>query len=217
VAEQIEIRYYENGFDFLPGPVITPENPRTIKMFSWGLIPWWVKSVQQAHEIRVKTLNCVSEEMVDKPSFRDSLRDGKRCLIPCTGFYEWRHEGKLKYPHFIRLRASNIFSLAGLYSSWTNKESGMVYNSYTVLTTAANPLMEKIHNSKKRMPVILQRQHEGDWLNESLTPGDVAALCAPLDAGMMQAHTISKMITDRKVLDKNTPEIQTVVNYPELV
>ena len=87
VAEQMDVRYHENGFDFFPGPVITRDTPRAIKMFHWGLIPWWVKSIKQAQEIRIRTLNCVSEEMYDKPSFRDSVKDGKRCLIPCTGFY----------------------------------------------------------------------------------------------------------------------------------
>lgn len=217
VAEQMEVRYHENGFDFFPGPVITRDTPRVINMFHWGLIPWWVKSVKQAQEIRMRTLNCVSEEMFEKPSFRDSLKDGKRCLIPCTGFYEWRHVGKLKYPYFIGLDKVEVFSLAGLYSSWTDRNSGNVINTYTVLTTAANPLMEKIHNSKKRMPVILAREHEGDWLNENLTNDDVGALCAPINAGRMKAYTISKMITDRKITNKNVQEIQSEYKYNELI
>lgn len=207
IAEQAQIRFHESGFAHLAGPVITLEAPEDIQLMHWGLIPWWVKSWNDAKGLRIKTLNCISEEMATKASFRDSVKNAKRCLIPCTGFYEWQHVGKEKLPHYIYLKDQPLFSLAGLYSNWTDKETGKELSTYTVLTTAANELMEQIHNSKKRMPVIIPGDHEKDWLSDGLKPEDVSALCRPLDAGLMQAHRISKMITDRKIDNKNVPEI----------
>lgn len=210
--------YYENGFDFRDSPVITASKPRAFQRMQWGLIPWWTKSAEEAGDIRMRTLNAVSEEIYDKPAFRDSAKDGKRCLIPCTGFFEWRwfKGGKIKYPYFIHHRTDKIFSLAGLWSSWTDKTTGEMRDTYTVLTTRANPLLEKIHNSKKRMPVILPRAYEKDWLNPLLTKSDVLALCEPIADGELEAYTISKMITDRKVDNKDVPEICKRVDYPEL-
>jgi putative SOS response-associated peptidase YedK len=209
--------FLDNGFDHNPASIITNERPKEFQTLTWGLIPWWVKSKQEALQIRVRTLNCISEEAFDKSSFKDAIRE-KRCLIPCTGFFEWRwfNNGKTKYPYFIHLSDRELFSLAGIWSEWTDKSTGETMATYSVLTTKANPLMEKIHNSKKRMPVILSKEYELDWLNPNLTKEDVLALCEPYDASRMAAHTISKMITDRKIEDKNIPQVAMPFEYPEL-
>ena len=146
--------------------------------------------------------------------FRSSIRK-RRCLVPCTGFFEWRwadSTGKVKYPYFIRT-ADPIFSLAGIWSEWEDPQTGHIMGTYSVLTTRANPLMEVIHNSKKRMPVILPSEYEQDWLNPELTKDDVLALCQPFDERKMEAWTISKRITDR-TSPKNTEETIRPFAYP---
>jgi putative SOS response-associated peptidase YedK len=218
VEELYSIKFHENGFDFLPGPVVTAGKPSEIQMFHWGLVPFWVKDPVAATRIKVSTLNCISEEMYDKPAFRDAAAQGQRCLIPCTGFFEWRwmdDKGKSKIPYFIRLKDQPIFSIAGLYSRWVDRSSDERYYSYTVLTTEANAMMSTIHNSKKRMPVILPREYEKDWLNKNLTKDDVLALCQPIDDKQMDAHTISKKITS-KTEETNVPEVLDVKDYEEL-
>lgn len=198
--------YHENGFDHRLAPVLTHEG---LGWFSWGLVPWFTKSWQDAAQLRIRTLNCISEEMFDKVSFRDSLKAGKRCLVPFTGFFEWKWQdskGKEKTPYYIYLKAQPIFSVAGLYSTWKNPATDQVLHTYTVLTTQANPLMAEIHNNKKRMPVILPRELERDWLNPHLTQADVLALCQPFDAQKMDAHPISKLITSKKE-NTNVPQV----------
>lgn len=76
--------------------------------------------------------------------------------------------------------------------------------------------MEKVHNSKKRMPVIIPKEHEKRWLDPNLTKDEVMALCQPIDPSLMDAYTISKMITSRDLLDKNVPAISEKFDYPEL-
>jgi putative SOS response-associated peptidase YedK len=210
--------YYENGFDFKASPVITADKPHAFQLMQWGLIPWWTKSATDAAQIRMRTLNGISEEIFEKPAFKDAAKDGRRCLIPCTGFFEWRwfKGGKIKYPYFIHHRQEAIFSLAGLWSSWTDKSTGEIRETYTVLTTRANPLLEKIHNSKKRMPVVLAREFEKDWLNPNLTQEDVLALCEPINDDALDAYTISKLITDRKTDNKDVPGVCKKFEYPEL-
>lgn len=192
--ETYEQRFHENGFDFKETPIVTAGKPNELQMFHWGLVPFWIKDEASGMKLRVQTLNCIHEEMFDKPSFKDAAKNGQRCLIPCSGFMEWRwldEKGKTKIPHYIGLKDQPVFSIAGLYSRWKNKATDQYYYSYSVLTTTANPLMAEIHNSKKRMPVILPREYERDWLNPNLTKDDVLALCKPLDDSKMQAHTIS--------------------------
>jgi putative SOS response-associated peptidase YedK len=211
-------RYHENGFDFLATPVLTAGRPDDLQMFHWGLIPFWVKDLPSALKLRTSTLNCISEEMFDKASFRDAVKEGKRCLIPCTGFYEWRwmdEKGKTKIPYYIHLKDQSLFSLAGLYSRWKDKQTEQSVYTYTVLTTSANSLMKEIHNSKQRMPVIIPRAYEKDWLNRDLTKDDVMAFCQPLDTDLMEAHTISKLITT-KGADTNVEDVMRLHDYEKI-
>jgi putative SOS response-associated peptidase YedK len=208
-------RFHENGFDFHPGPVLTAGKPTELQMFHWGLIPYWVKDMAAAVRLRTSTLNCISEEMFDKPAFRDAAKEGKRCLIPCSGFYEWRwidEKGKTKVPYYIYVKDQPLFSLAGLYSKWKDRERDSNYFSYTVLTTKANKMMSEIHNSKHRMAVIVPREYEKDWLNPNLTNDDVLALCQPIDDSRLEAHTISRLITT-KGADTNVHEVMQRHTY----
>jgi len=218
VEELYSIKFHENGFDFSPGPVITAGKPSDIQLFHWGLVPFWVKDQAAATRLKVSTLNCISEEMYEKPSYRDAAKEGKRCLIPCTGFFEWRwmdEKGKNKIPYYIHLKDQPIFSIAGLYSRWLDKSTDQRYYSYTVLTTNANTMMDTIHNSKHRMPVILPKDYERDWLNPNLTKDDVLALCQPINDELMTARTISRRITSKKE-ETNVPEVLQVQDYEEL-
>ena len=200
-----EPHFYENGYDHKLSPVLTKDG---FGYFNWGLIPWFTKP-DDMDKIRKATLNCISEEMYDKSSFRDSLKDGKRCLIPTTGFFEWKHldsKGKEKQPYCIHLKDQKIFSIAGIYSSWNDKAKNTTVYTYSLLTTKANKLLTEIHNTKKRMPVIIPKEYEKDWLNPLLTKEDVLALCQPFDTSKMDGYTISKRITSKKD-PTNVPEV----------
>jgi putative SOS response-associated peptidase YedK len=110
-------------------------------------------------------LNARIETLEQLPSFKDA--SANRCLIPATCFYEWRHEGTLKKPYRISSTEDEIFSFAGIYSDWTNPVTGDTQRTYSLITTEANACMEFIHNTKKRMPVILHSQDESTWLKGS--------------------------------------------------
>ena len=125
-------------------------------------------------------------------------------------------KGKSKVPYYLQLPNQPLFSIAGLYSKWKDRATDQELYTYTVLTTKANSLMERVHNSKKRMPVIIPRQYEQDWLNPNLTKEDVMALCQPFDAGSMEGHTISKLITS-KTEETDVPKVMEEQVYQEVV
>ncbi|MBN1158633.1 MAG: SOS response-associated peptidase [Bacteroidales bacterium] len=145
-------------------PVITSDRPEDISLFYWGLIPYWIKDPDGAQNIRMKTFNARSESLSEKPSYR-SLLNRKHCLVLTNGFYEWHTAGREKIPYYIGLRDRQAFALAGLFDRWTNRDTGEVIPTFTVITTRANPMMEEIHNIKKRMPVILSPENEKLWLD----------------------------------------------------
>ena len=153
---------YINGFEFPKTSVIANGDTSLIKQFQWGLIPSWAKD----DSIRKYTLNAKIETLKEKPSFRNSVN--KRCLIIADGFYEWQWldpKGKSKQQYLITMPNEELFSFGGIWSEWTDKHTGEILNTYSVVTTEANELMSKIHNSKKRMPLILTKEKEEDWLS----------------------------------------------------
>lgn len=149
-----------NGFQFPITPIITNEHPDKIQLFHWGLIPSWANDIS----IRKHTLNAKIETIHQKPSYK--MLTHKRCLVLVDGFFEWKHldnKGKVKQKYLITLTDNNAFALAGLYNSWINP-LGDIMDTYTIITMPANALMSEIHNSKKRMPVVLHPDSETRWL-----------------------------------------------------
>ncbi len=205
--------YYFNAFDLPELPVITGEDPESISMLKWGLIPYWVKDAASSEEIRKKTFNARSETLKDKPSFRGALKT-RRCLVLCKGFYEWEARENQKIPHYIYLKGEPPIAMAGLYENWTDRETGEMVNTFTIITTAANKMMEKIHNTKKRMPVILAEKYREAWIDPDLSPEKALVNLQPVDEELMGSHTISRLISKRGV-DKNTPELVKPFSYKE--
>lgn len=207
-------QYHVSSFDLPNLPVITNEHPTQIQLFTWGLIPFWVKDQKTAEEVRLKTMNARAESIFEKPSFRHAA--GKQhCLVLADGFFEWQEVEGRNYPYYIRLKNQEPFAMAGLWDTWKDPNTAEVLQTYTVITTQANPLMERIHNKKKRMPVILPKSQERDWLNSSLTKQAAEALLVPYDEKLMEAFTISRLITSRQ-RDPNVPEVSQPFSYPEL-
>lgn len=160
-SERFQPKEIYSGFAYPATPVITNKEPASIKLLNWGLLPPWAKD----NSIRQYTLNARIETIGEKPSFRSSIKN--RCLIIADGFYEWKwldSKGKQKQKYLITMPDSEIFTFAGLWSEWVNKETGEIFKTYTVITKPANELMSEIHNTKKRMPFILTPDFENMWL-----------------------------------------------------
>ena len=108
-----------------------------------------------------------------------------------NGFYEWQHIGKEKIPYFIRLKEDIPFALAGLYDNWLNRNTGEVINTFTIITTPANPMMEVIHNTKKRMPAILSPSSEKEWINLKQGNSKLSEFLRPFDENLMIAEKVA--------------------------
>lgn len=206
--------YYASGFNYPKMPVVTNQQPNRLQAFQWGLIPSWTKNREEAEGIRQHTLNARSETVFTKPSFRNGIRH-RRCLVPADGFYEWREFQGKKYPYFIYRQDRDIFSFAGIWEEWVDHSTGELVKTFSILTTEANSLLEQIHNTKKRMPVILPQSIERRWLQDSLASEEIMAMVKPLQDGELAAHPISKLITSR-TQDPNTPGVQETYVYPGL-
>jgi putative SOS response-associated peptidase YedK len=203
--EKYSPSYYYHAFGLPDLPVICSGSTGKIQLLKWGLIPSWVKTKKEADQIRFKTFNARAESISDKPSFSGSFNT-KRCIIPVKGFYEWQHAGTKKIPWYIYHTGDEIMSLAGLWDEWVQSSTGEVYSTFTIITTDANDLLAEIHNSAKRMPVILDRKIERDWLDLNLDKTKTMELLRPCPSEELKAHSIGPLINN-KLADKNNPSI----------
>lgn len=212
--ETIERTYYVNSFSLPKMPVITNTDPNHFQFFYWGLIPFWVKKLIDAEKIRNQTMNARAETLFEKPSFRTSIKS-KRCLIPADGFFEWRYILGKNYPYFIYLKNKELFSFAGLWDEWKNPDSGEIIHTYSIITCEPNNLLRKIHNKKKRMPVIVTRDKQRKWIDNSLNKEEIEDFLVPYPDEEMQAHTISRLITSKEK-ERNVPDVIEHHSYLEL-
>lgn len=197
--------YYYHAFALPDIPAICSESPDRARLLKWGLIPSWTKSMNDAEEIRYKTFNARAETVDTKPSYSRSFKS-KRCIVPVKGFFEWQHLENRKIPWYIYHADFEIFSIAGLYERWIETATGEVFDTFSIITTDANDLMAVIHNSKKRMPVILNTNGEKLWLDLKTSMDDIHSLLQPCESSLLRAHAISSLVNNKSA-DRNTPEV----------
>lgn len=194
----LDEQYHVNAFNFPKYPIITQSDE--VQVFNWGLIPFWTKNEKSADEIKRMTLNARADTIFEKPSFREPIMK-KRCIIPSTGYFEWRHEGTKKIPYYIYLKDEPIFSMAGIYDRWLDKETGEERDTFSIITTGTNPLTDYIHNTKHRMPAILSKEDEEKWLNPSLPKGEIESMLTPFVADKMDAYIIESDFIKKASID----------------
>jgi putative SOS response-associated peptidase YedK len=195
--------YYLSGWTFPELPILTTLSAGEWVSAKWGLIPAWASSVEQARECQAYTLNARGETLAEKPSFRDSVEN--RAVVPVTGFFEWQHlTAKDRQPYFISGVSDEMWALAALFQFWRDPQTGTGRQTFTLITTAANPLMARIHNSRQRMPWILPGPLLDDWLNPAYKTSELLISENRLAEKEMQAWPVTPLL-GRKEYEGNQP------------
>ncbi|MWV45117.1 SOS response-associated peptidase [Paenibacillus sp. HJL G12] len=170
--------------------IIHDGNRLRLGELKWGLIPSWAKD----SSIGSRMINARSETLLEKPAYRLPF-ERKRCLIPADGFYEWQKTENGKRPYRIKLKSSELFSMAGLYDIWV-REDGSKLATCTVITTRPNSLMEPIHD---RMPVILRQEDELRWVRRgAANTEELQQLLIPFPADEMEAYPVNTEVNSVK-------------------
>ena len=136
-----------------------------------ALLPWGSKPP-----------NARGETVAEKPLFASAFR-GFRCLVPASGFYEWKTVAGRKQPYYVFPEEAPLFGLAGMVLLWKGERS------IALITTAPNELMRRIHD---RMPVILAREDYGAWLDPANQ--DARAFLGPYPAARMRVHAVNPRV-----------------------
>lgn len=159
---------------------------RSLSSARWGLVPHWALDIS----IGSKMINARAETVHEKPAFRAAIK-ARRCIVPASGFFEWAATPKGKSPHYITIRNGSPIPFAGIWESWESPDHGVI-ETCSILTTTANPLIRSIHD---RMPVILQPQDFGFWLDRSVkAPTELLRLYTPYPEELMTEWPVSRMV-----------------------
>jgi len=151
---------------------------RELAIMRWGLVPFWSNDTKIAYS----TINARAESVATSPTFREAMKR-RRCLVPADWFYEWHKiDAKTKQPYAIGMRDGSLFAFAGLWDRWIDKATNQALETYTIITTDANELMQSVHT---RMPVILNPGDYSRWLD----PGEPSRL--PVD--LLRPHESTDM------------------------
>ncbi len=134
--------------------VFSKDKNRVCELMRWGLIPSWSKGA----DAKFNMINARAENITEKPAYRTAFKQ-RRCLVPVDGYYEWSGQSKPKQPYFIYEANQSLFALAGIWEQW-QAEAGPI-NSFSIITTSANEVMQTIHH---RMPVIIRPDQFDQWL-----------------------------------------------------
>lgn len=189
------------GFDVpLPAPRynITPTQPVlavvndrrgggvAAQALHWGLVPFWARDRKMA----ARMINARAETAAEKPAFRAALRY-RRCLVPASGFYEWKREGRAKIPHYFSPSVpGDALVMAGLWEDW--EFGGEYLRSLAILTVDANSDMAPVHD---RMPVILPPEAWAGWLDADTQRVDaVLPLLCPAPAGKLRCRRVGAAV-----------------------
>lgn len=178
------------------------EKARELLNARWGLIPRWV---QKPADFKANLFNARAETVREKPSFKRPFMS-QRCIVPASGFYEWKSVGGSKQPYYIQPKDAPLLAFAGLYDHWQQDDHEMY--SYTILTTAANPFMAALH---ERMPVMLDAADFEQWLSPESEPEALEALLVPY-TGELSAHPVDKRVG--RVRENDAGLIKAVKGQP---
>lgn len=206
--------YHLNGFAHPNMLVIPQEKSNVLAPGVWGIVPSNKSSnqVKDYYKEAVKYgggLNARSEKVFQHFIYRESIQS-RRCIIPVSGFFEPHEHEKKKYPFYFKSAKDEPLALAGLYSVIDT------YITFTILTKEASPLFAKIHNQKKRQPVLLDTANMNNWLSDELKDGDIKELInTEFPESNLETYPVSKDLFSPKV-DSNMESIIEKYSYPEL-
>lgn len=174
------------------------EYPRVLMSAKWGLVPPWAKEVA----IGVKMFNARAETVAEKPSFRSALAK-RRCIVPASGYYEWKKDGDKKQPWYIHEPKNGILGFAGLWEQWReNSIDGAVLTSFTILTSNAPEHLAAIHD---RAPVVLHFDLYEEWLDDATPKEDVLAEALHRNGvGSLEKYAVGRDVGN---IRNNTPSL----------
>jgi putative SOS response-associated peptidase YedK len=190
------------SYNIAPGQetavVLGSSGDHRLRSMRWGLIPSWAKDAA----IGNRMINARAETAAEKPAFRNPFRR-RRCVVPASGFYEWKRTADGKTPYYIASASGGVLPFAGLWDRW-EADRDTVVETFTILTTVPNQTVGQIHD---RMPVILTGDRWLEWLHKPERELEkLGSLLVPCPDDLLGLHPVSKRVNSPQNNDESLIE-----------
>ena len=174
-------------------PVILNREPSHIRLLPWGIHPPWFKRSRSDGLINVRM-----ETLRDKPTFKADLAE-RRCLVLADGFYEWQKTPGGKVPYRFVVGDGEPFAFAGIWEESLGGAGPRL--SFAIVTAPADAVVAPVHN---RMPVILPKDVEREWISPSRSPAEALSVLADASRVALRAYPVSSLVNRASV---DSPEL----------
>ncbi len=233
--EKVGSVYHTTAFDHRKLPVIAANDPGNFQFFQWGLIPHFVKDMEQ-YQARYatrylnsrietifdeKTFNAKLNRELENPYYRSALE--RRCVAVLDGYFDWHWQGKNSYNFHIQLKNDEPMYIAGIWRTWKSQSEELEINTLSLVTTAANPLCSKVHNKPKgsdeaRQLAILDETGKKAWMDIDLPPEQLKKEIRIFPESELTAFPVKKLFQQdgRKRISLNDEECVLEKDFPEL-
>lgn len=210
---ELPARYNVAPTQNAPVVIADPENcgsGRRMALFRWGLVPAWADDERIGNTM----INARAEGIQGRRAFGSALRT-RRCIVPVSGFYEWKKANAYgpKQPYYITASDGSILLFAGLWERWSPPDDAAPLHTFTIITTAANRMMSALHD---RMPAILDPRRAATWLDTSVDDtARLTDLLVPSAEDVLTSRAVSMRVNsprhdDARCLDEAPPAPPTL-------
>ena len=175
----------------------TGEGQWDLRSMRWWLVPYWAKEPTTKYAM----FNAKSETLSSSRAFKEPF-ERRRCVLPVSGYYEWKRESGVKVPYYIEPKNDSGFALAALWDRWQG--TYQVIESCTIVTAAAPPTMHGIHH---RIPVHLAMHQVEEWVGADTTPDTLQSLLQPEVRVPLQVSAMSTYVNNARNKDERCLEI----------
>ena len=227
--------YHTTAFDHRRLPVVTANDPKSFQFYQWGLMPHFVKDLEQyAQRYTARYLNSRIETVFDKSMFNQKLSRElenpfyksaleRRCVVMLDGYFDWHWQGKNSYNFFIRNKDEQPMAVAAIWRSWKSESGTEQRDTVSLITTDANPLCKKVHNKPKgsegpRQLAILDDSMKQAWLDVDMSPDQLLKEIKVYPEGRLETFPVKKLFEQhgRSRIALNDEECVKEVQYSTL-
>jgi len=213
------IRPVQDGFTFQQSIILKANAAKDdfdLVGMEWGYLPGNIKNRAEANKfrngyknaegkfIKYDTQNAKGEELLNKGKLYRDAALHRRCLLLISVYEEWRHLPKIgakgqelttteSFPYCVYVEGKPYIMVAAVYNTWTDRDTGEMIDTYSLVTTKANALMMIVHNKKERMPTILTEELAWEWLFGNLTEERITEIATyQYPYQQMRVYTLDK-------------------------
>lgn len=227
--------FHTTAFDHRKLPVITADKPGDFQFYHWGLIPHFIKDLQQYHQrysnrylnSRIETVfdakmyNAKINKNLENPFYKSALE--RRCVVMLDAYFDWHWQGKSSYNFIIKHQDDTPLFVAGVWRKWLSKDGIEERSTVSLITTDANELCRRVHNKPKasegsRQLAIVNGEMKDAWLNIDLTPEQLKAEMKVYSEEALHTYPVKKLFEQhgKSRVPLNDAECWNEVNYSEL-